>query len=114
MASEDLLHIPTPWHNSVVEMEGCDFLLVTKAKVATHAIACGAMGGEKVTEGGAYFMLTQAVKEPVILLQRAMSFAPVQEESFYDKAYQQFTQVFAPLPVLVSVGLIIAYRMKVQ
>lgn len=42
------------------------------------------------------------------------SFAPVEEVSFYDKAYQQFTQVFAPLPVLVSVGLIIAYRMKVQ
>ncbi|KAH7131272.1 pyoverdine/dityrosine biosynthesis protein [Dactylonectria macrodidyma] len=113
MASEDLLHVPTPWHNSVVEMEGCDYLLVTKAKVAQHAVDCGAMGGGKITtQGGAYFLLQESVKEPVKLLQRAMSFAPVEEPTTYEKVLKQAKEVFAPLPVLVSIGLIVMYRFQ--
>jgi hypothetical protein len=59
MTSLDLLHIPTPWHNSVVQLAGSDVILVTKAKLARAALATGNMtGGLAETEGGrAYFSL---------------------------------------------------------
>jgi hypothetical protein len=59
MTSLDLLHIPTPWHNSVVQLAGSDVILVTKAKLARAALAAGNMtGGLAETEGGrAYFSL---------------------------------------------------------
>jgi hypothetical protein len=59
MTSLDLLHIPTPWHNSVVQLAGSDVILVTKAKLARAALATGNMtGGLAETEAGrAYFSL---------------------------------------------------------
>ncbi len=58
-ASLDMLHIPTPWHNSVVHLDGGEFILVTKAKLARAALAAGSMTGGLVTsgEGIAYFSL---------------------------------------------------------
>ncbi|KAK3301847.1 Pyoverdine/dityrosine biosynthesis protein-domain-containing protein [Chaetomium strumarium] len=37
-SSPDLLHIPTPWHNCVVQLDGSDVVLVTKAKFARAAL----------------------------------------------------------------------------
>ncbi|KAI1454713.1 Pyoverdine/dityrosine biosynthesis protein-domain-containing protein [Annulohypoxylon moriforme] len=45
MTSRDLLHIPTPWHNSVVKIVGNKMLCVTKAKVVREALADGSMTG---------------------------------------------------------------------
>ncbi|KAI0881580.1 Pyoverdine/dityrosine biosynthesis protein-domain-containing protein [Annulohypoxylon maeteangense] len=45
MTSRDLLHIPTPWHNSVVKVVGSKILCVTKAKVVRDALADGGMTG---------------------------------------------------------------------
>jgi hypothetical protein len=62
MTSLDLLHIPTPWHNSVVQLEGTDVFLVTKAKLARAALAVGGMTGglARTSEGRAcYFFLQQ-------------------------------------------------------
>ncbi|KAK4154422.1 Pyoverdine/dityrosine biosynthesis protein-domain-containing protein [Chaetomidium leptoderma] len=59
MTSLDLLHIPTPWHNSVVQIAGSDVILVTKAKLVRAALAAGSMKGGLVRneEGSAYFGL---------------------------------------------------------
>lgn len=59
MTSLDLLHIPTPWHNSVVQLDGSDVVLVTKAKLARAALDAGNMTGDLVSseEGRAYFSL---------------------------------------------------------
>lgn len=45
MTSQDLLHVPTPWHNSVVEIEGHPTLYVTKSKIARSALKEGAFTG---------------------------------------------------------------------
>ncbi|KAK4236358.1 Pyoverdine/dityrosine biosynthesis protein-domain-containing protein [Achaetomium macrosporum] len=59
MASLDLLHIPTPWHNCVVQLAGSDVVLVTKAKLARAAVQNGGMTGGLVgvKEGRAFFAL---------------------------------------------------------
>ncbi|KAI0003453.1 pyoverdine/dityrosine biosynthesis protein [Xylariaceae sp. FL0662B] len=51
MSSRDLLHIPTPWHNCVVEVVGSDVMYVTKSKVARDALAAGGMTGGLVVQG---------------------------------------------------------------
>lgn len=59
MTSLDLLHIPTPWHNSVVQLAGSDVILITKAKLARAALATGCMAGGlvKTEHGRAFFAL---------------------------------------------------------
>lgn len=59
MTSLDLLHIPTPWHNSVVQLDGSNVVLVAKAKLARAALDAGSMGGGLVRteEGSAYFSM---------------------------------------------------------
>ncbi|GAB1321086.1 cytochrome P450-dit2 [Madurella fahalii] len=59
MTSLDLLHIPTPWHNSVVQLAGSDTILVTKAKLARKALDVGSMTGglAKTASGSAFFSL---------------------------------------------------------
>ncbi|KAK4184972.1 spore wall maturation protein DIT1 [Podospora australis] len=65
--SLDLLHIPTPWHNCVVELEGSDVILVTKAKLARTALEKGScMGSISHTgSGSAYFSLAKGQKRHV-------------------------------------------------
>ncbi|TDZ22547.1 Spore wall maturation protein DIT1 [Colletotrichum orbiculare MAFF 240422] len=65
MTSRDLLHIPTPWHNCVVEIEGSPSLLVTKASIPRKAVEMGAMTGGVSTAGGASFNLRPLKKETV-------------------------------------------------
>ncbi|KAL2272067.1 hypothetical protein VTJ83DRAFT_1438 [Remersonia thermophila] len=62
MTSLDLLHIPTPWHNSVVQLGGSDVILVTKAKIVRAALEAGNMKGGLVVSpsGHPYFALQSA------------------------------------------------------
>ncbi|KAK2004519.1 pyoverdine/dityrosine biosynthesis protein [Colletotrichum falcatum] len=57
MTSRDLLHIPTPWHNCVAEVEGSPYLLVTKASVAREAMSLGAVTGEVAIRDAPCFVL---------------------------------------------------------
>lgn len=62
MTSEDLLHIPTAWHNCVVKVEGKDMYYIVKSQVAYDALKCGDYEGGWVegnlSEGrGGYFQL---------------------------------------------------------
>lgn len=59
MTSLDLLHIPTPWHNCVVQLAGSETILVTKAKLARKALDAGSMTGglAKTASGTAFFSL---------------------------------------------------------
>jgi len=58
-ASPDLLHIPTPWHNCIVQLGGQDVFFLTKAKVARAALVSGVVTGKLagMDEGSAYFAL---------------------------------------------------------
>ncbi|KAJ4286183.1 cytochrome P450-dit2 [Collariella sp. IMI 366227] len=68
MTSLDLLHIPTPWHNSVVQLAGSNTILVTKAKLARSALAAGSMTGGLVEteQQTAYFSLATRPSTPPI------------------------------------------------
>ncbi|KAK2048791.1 pyoverdine/dityrosine biosynthesis protein [Colletotrichum somersetense] len=57
MTSRDLLHIPTPWHNCVVEVEGSPHLLVTKASVPREAMSLGGVTGEVAVGDAPCFVL---------------------------------------------------------
>lgn len=61
---EDLLHIPTPWHNCIVQIEGHKYCYLTKSKVVMDAEAKGLYNSEwrkgDVESGlGGYFYLTR-------------------------------------------------------
>ncbi|KXX81376.1 Spore wall maturation protein DIT1 [Madurella mycetomatis] len=65
MTSLDLLHIPTPWHNCVVQLAGSDTILVTKAKLARKALDAGSMtGGLVKTASGTVFFSLQRQPMP--------------------------------------------------
>ncbi|KAJ0163896.1 Spore wall maturation protein DIT1 [Colletotrichum tanaceti] len=57
MTSRDLLHIPTPWHNCLIEVQGSPYLLVTKASVPREAMSLGTVTGEISTENAPCFIL---------------------------------------------------------
>ena len=66
--SVDLLHIPTPWHNCVVEVAGSPFLFVTKSGVVDQAVKAGVLTGGWVPGSagrGGYFRLEDAATSPV-------------------------------------------------
>jgi pyoverdine/dityrosine biosynthesis protein Dit1 len=46
--SVDLLHVPTPWHNCLVEVAGRPALVMTKARVVKEAMAAGDFSGRWV------------------------------------------------------------------
>lgn len=45
---DDLLHIPTPWHNSVIKVKGQDLYCIGKSEVVKNAISHGTYNGEWV------------------------------------------------------------------
>ncbi|KAI1859140.1 hypothetical protein JX265_010617 [Neoarthrinium moseri] len=45
MRSVDLLHVPTPWHNCLVEIAGCETLFMVKAKTVRDALSSGKFSG---------------------------------------------------------------------
>lgn len=59
-ASDDLLHIPTPWHNCVVDLEGKTCYYVVKSKVVKDAIESEEYTGKWIAgsygEGGRFFL----------------------------------------------------------
>lgn len=61
---EDLLHIPTPWHNCVVKIDGKRYVL-TKSSIVREALENGSYEGEWIEtslesgEGG-HFVITKA------------------------------------------------------
>ncbi|KAK4196409.1 Pyoverdine/dityrosine biosynthesis protein-domain-containing protein [Triangularia verruculosa] len=69
MTSTDLLHVPTPWHNCVVELQGSEIMLMTKAKLARTALGKGSFTGSltKTDSGRAYFKLTKRPKRPIVV-----------------------------------------------
>jgi len=72
-ASPDMLHIPTPWHNCIVQLGGQDVFFLTKAKVVRLALVSGGVIGKLVgmEEGSVYFALerrTITVFPPVSLV----------------------------------------------
>jgi len=61
---EDLLHIPTPWHNTIVKVEGHRFCYLTKSRVVMDAEAKGLyksqwIKGELSKGTGGYWYLTK-------------------------------------------------------
>ncbi|PHH61479.1 hypothetical protein CDD81_326 [Ophiocordyceps australis] len=66
MASNDLLHVPTPWHNCVVEIENHPTLYVTKSAIARSAVARaqfdGGWTGTSVEHGGCFQFSVAAPK----------------------------------------------------
>ncbi|VVT56276.1 uncharacterized protein SAPINGB_P004928 [Magnusiomyces paraingens] len=60
-SSDDLLHIPTPWHNCVVDLEGKECYYVVKSKVVKDAMATQDYAGEWVEgtygEGGRFHLM---------------------------------------------------------
>ncbi|KAF9881176.1 pyoverdine dityrosine biosynthesis protein [Colletotrichum karsti] len=122
MTSRDLLHIPTPWHNCVVEIEGSPYLLVTKANIPRKAMELGGMTGGVSTVGGASFVLRPTKndasteqdekKETVVIAPerpiaraRAMSFKPVRGQARFD-----WTRRLAALPFLGWLGTVFYHR----
>ena len=45
MRSVDLLHVPTPWHNCLVEVSGHSTLIMTKSNAVKAALSSGKFGG---------------------------------------------------------------------
>lgn len=66
--SQDLLHIPTPWHNCIVEVEGDPVVHVMKSAVAKEALANKEYSGgwiEGILEkgqGGAFSLIKSPVQ----------------------------------------------------
>lgn len=61
---EDLLHIPTPWHNSIIKVEGHRYFYLAKSKIVMDAESKGLYNGEwrkgDVESGlGGYWYLTK-------------------------------------------------------
>ncbi|SCU88626.1 LAMI_0D10770g1_1 [Lachancea mirantina] len=59
---EDLLHIPTPWHNCVIKIEGDKRYYLAKSKLVTDAIATGLYQGiwneaDGVVDAGGYYSI---------------------------------------------------------
>lgn len=61
-SDDDLLHIPTPWHNSIAKVAGRDGWVVVKKKAITEAVAAGGCVADWVQGdkggGGGYTLLT--------------------------------------------------------
>lgn len=64
---DDLLHIPTPWHNCVIKLEDTERFYLTKSKVVMDAISNGSYIGEWVktdvnTGIGGHYLLKRVKK----------------------------------------------------
>lgn len=66
--SDDLLHIPTPWHNSVIKIVGKDGWFVVKARIVKEGVEAGICTAE-IIEGkdgcGAYTLVTMKNQKPL-------------------------------------------------
>lgn len=55
----DKLHVPTPWHNCIVEIQGHADLYITKSAVARSALSTGEFTGHliELPDQGCYIYL---------------------------------------------------------
>lgn len=68
MRSVDLLHVPTPWHNCLVEVSGHSTLIMTKSNTVKSALSSGKFGGgwiQGIHQGVAGYFRLQPM-EPMI------------------------------------------------
>ena len=68
---DDLLHIPTPWHNCVIQLENENFYFIGKSSIAVQAVARGHYSGQwipsKLEAGkGGYFCLKELSKTELL------------------------------------------------
>ncbi|KAI1299714.1 Pyoverdine/dityrosine biosynthesis protein-domain-containing protein [Xylaria venustula] len=56
--------IPTPWHNSIVKVEGDEIAYLTKASVARQAIVEGRYTGKWLDDGGCFLLREVAMELP--------------------------------------------------
>lgn len=52
----DKLHVPTPWHNCVIDVDGYNHLFLVKASVARLAMESGVVTGRVVDSGNGLYM----------------------------------------------------------
>lgn len=75
----DELHVPTPWHNCIVEIEGHSKLYITKSSIVLSALAnesfTGGWTGARAT--GAHFYLKPATTVPDAPRAQALASAPM-------------------------------------
>ncbi|EQK99448.1 Pyoverdine biosynthesis [Ophiocordyceps sinensis CO18] len=75
----DELHVPTPWHNCIVEIEGHSKLYITKSSIVLSALAnesfTGGWTGAQAT--GAHFYLKPATTVPDAPRAQALASAPM-------------------------------------
>lgn len=67
MSSVDLLHVPTPWHNCLVEISGHSTLIMTKSNTVKTALSSGKFGGgwiQGIQQGVAGYFRLQPI-EPI-------------------------------------------------
>ena len=55
----DLLHIPTPWHNCVLRIQGLKHYYVTKSEIIAKAIEIGSYKGTWDKEENCYIIERQ-------------------------------------------------------
>lgn len=93
MSSSDLLHVPTPWHNCLVEIAGSPDLIMTKSKIVRTALASrkysgGWTQGSTGKEAGHFFVnLTETKKSNVTVSAREI------DDNNVDKEGRFFTPV---------------------
>ncbi|KAM4063509.1 pyoverdine/dityrosine biosynthesis protein [Hirsutella rhossiliensis] len=75
----DELHVPTPWHNCIVEIEGHPKLYITKSSIVLSALATGSFtGGWTGTQAtGAHFYLRPSTSLPAAPRAQALASAPL-------------------------------------
>lgn len=66
-ASEDLLHIPTPWHNCVVQIKDYNCYYVTKSQIISKALEEGEYvgGWYKADRKGGHFNIARLAQENI-------------------------------------------------
>lgn len=82
MEAQDLLHIPTPWHNCVIKLG--DRLIITKSETARNAVTFGTLAGGLVQgkpgqHDGAYFELRDPASATMACLSTAACSPPQAE-----------------------------------
>lgn len=87
-SSDDLLHIPTPWHNCVVEIDGKDCYYVVKSKVVKDALLTDNFTGEWVKgsygEGGRFVLKQQSETPPTVSSESESDLSEKLDNSMYE------------------------------
>lgn len=104
--------IPTPWHNSIIKVEGDELLYLARAEVAKKAMASSDFEGSWV-EGpnGSYFSLTRKAApavvntQPEIAQEKKMPMAPlrISAEAVREKPEAPLVDIFSPVAAAMHI-----------